>query len=586
MNKTWSKPLKAVASALLVAGLFVPSAMAHGVAKHTRSPKGTIIYSDWEFPDTFNPFEAGTVVDFETADLTWPSGDLLDYNTRGKLIPTELAKVPTLKNGGITNGGKTITLHLHPGLKWSNGQPITSKDIKFWWQVGMDKLTGPYCFGSCDHIKSISLPNKYTAVLHMRDIYAPAVPGAIPGILDHAWGKLGGNPHKAAQVETAQNFTYEDSSYVTAGPYKVSQFANNQRVELVPNKFYRYPGGPPKVAHFIFLFYSDVNTMIAGAAKHDTDMTTNYTLAQLPQLLAHRGQFKTSYVSAFSPEHVELNVLDKTVNGQPNPLVNQKVRQAINLAIDRFGIQKSVFGISNRKIARAAFTYDAPFILTPSIKQPYADPKITGAWDPIRKRFVPYSALSVKDARKLLKGTPCAHGCNIQITSTPLPQRAAEAAVIARNLKQIGINAGFNSVPGATFFGTYQKGGTLTTGHFEMGIFAYQGVSPEPDGWKTTMESKYVDRTDPNHSVVDQNFSGLRDPLVDKAFKKGAATFNPAQRRRWYYAAQIEIAKKVPWIDLSIRPDFCTYDSKVKGMVNNGYQGSSCDWNGYKLHTQ
>lgn len=582
MSKPWSKPLKAAVSVLMAAGLFVPSAMAHGVAKHAPAPRGTIIFSDNQFPDTLNPFQAGLAVDSENLALTMPTGDFLSYDPHGRLLSQMLTTVPSIKNHGITNGGKTITLHFHKGLKWSNGQPIVAKDLWFYWKVAMNPQTGPYCTGWCDHIGSISLPNKYTAVLHMKNVYAPAVPNAIPGLLPYGWGKLTTNVATAAKTEMATSFNYENSSYVTAGPYKISQFVNNARIELTPNKYYHYPGGPPKVGKYIFLFYSDVDTEIAGAAKHETDETTDYTLAQLPTLLAHKNAFKTQYVSTLSPEHLELNMLDKTVNGQPNPLVNQKVRQAISLAIDRFGIQRSVFGVRSKKVARNLFTYDAPLVETPSIKQPFADPAIKGAWDPIRKRFVPYSALSVRDAKTLLKGTPCAHGCNVQISSTTLPQRAAEAGVITKNLSRIGINASFTAIPASQFFTTYQKGGTLATGKFEMAIFAYVGVTPDPDGWKFNMQSKYINRLDPHHSPVDSNNAGLRDKIVDKAFNKAAATLKPAQRRHWYYVAQVEIAKQVPWIDLSIRPEFCTYDSKVAGYRTNGYSAAPCDWNSYQ----
>jgi len=277
---------------------------------------------------------------------------------------------------------------------------------------------------------------------------------------------------------------------------------------------------------------------------------------------------------------MEFNTLDKTVNGQPNPLVNQKVRQAISLAVDRFGIQKSVFGVGNKKLAANLFTYDAPLVRTPSVQQPYSDPKITGAWDPIAKKYMPYSNKSVADAKKLLKGTPCASGCSVQISSTTLPQRAAEAAVVTKNLSTIGITASFTAIPASQYFTTFQKGGTLATGKFMLGIFAYVGVPPDPDGWKLNMESKYINRLDPNHSDVDANNAGLRDPIVDKAFERAGSTLNTSVRKKEYYIAQEEIAKQVPWIDLSIRPDFCTYDSKVTGLVANGF-AIVCQWNAY-----
>ena len=44
--------------------------------------------------------------------------------TNYALAPRPAPPVPS-------NGDKTYTIHLKPGLKWSNGQPITSKDFLF-----------------------------------------------------------------------------------------------------------------------------------------------------------------------------------------------------------------------------------------------------------------------------------------------------------------------------------------------------------------------------------------------------------------------------------------------------------------------
>ena len=56
-------------------------------------------------------------------------------------------EVPTLKNGGTKDAGKTIVMHLKRGLHWSNNTEITSADIEFGWQINMDAASGPACMG-------------------------------------------------------------------------------------------------------------------------------------------------------------------------------------------------------------------------------------------------------------------------------------------------------------------------------------------------------------------------------------------------------------------------------------------------------
>jgi peptide/nickel transport system substrate-binding protein len=585
VGEHWKRRLSALVGVLTVLGAVTAPAStamgAHSDAHRNAAPRGTIIYSDWQFPDTLNPYEAGLAVDTQTNNLVMPVGRALYYDQKGQLVAGFLQKVPTLKNGGISKDGKTITLYVKPGLKWSNGDPITADDAKFAWQVAMQPAIS-ICTGTCDNIKSITTKGKYEIIWHMKQVYSPAIPNAwVGGFLDHKWSKLGGTPEAAAAIMSAKTFTYEDSSYVTAGPYRVSNFVTNSRIELTPNNNYNGPGGKPKVAKYIFLYYPDKTTMIAGAARHETDLTQDYTLADLPALLGHRGDFTTRYVSALSPEHLELNMLDPEVNGQPNPLVNLKVRQAINLAIDRRGIIQSAFGVTKAKQQDAAISYDAPFVLTKSIRQPYADPAITGAWDPFKKKWLTYSKTTVADAKKLLAGTPCAHGCTVSLVTTAgNPQRAAEASVIQKNLGTIGITVDFKTVPAAQLFGTWKENGVNAHGTFLMTLFAYIGVQPDPDTWKQNVVSKFIDRLDPDHGYLDRNYSGLKDKIVDTSFDKASHTFNPALRRKYYYQAQVELSKQVPWIDVSVRPTFCTYDSNVKGVVVDGY-AAACQWNGY-----
>jgi peptide/nickel transport system substrate-binding protein len=586
MNIHWHKLLTLLVSALVVLGLVTVSAAAvsaHSATKVTKAPTGIIKFSDWQFPDTLNPFEAGLATDYEEINLTMPLGYALYYDPHAKLLPGFLTQVPTMKNGGISKDGKTITFHIRPGLRWSDGQEITSADAKFAWEIEMDPQIS-LCTATCDNIASISTPNKYTFVWHMKHVYAAAIPIAWTGFAPHGWSKLAGGAHKAAAVESDPNFTYEDSSYVTAGPYQVSQFVSNDKIVLTPMKYYHAMGGPPRVAQYIFVFYSDKDVMIAAAARHETDLTQDYTLADLPKLLAHKSAFTTKYTSALSPEHLELNMLDKTVNGQPNPLVNLKVRQAINLAIDRYGIQASAFGVKNHKVACASISYDAPWVETCKIKQLYANPAINGIWDPLRHKYVQYGSQSVADAKALLKGTPCANGCTINaITTSGNAQRLAELSEVASNLHKIGITLTISTASAGKVFGTWQENGILAHGDFEMALFAYVGVPPDPDPWKENMVSRFINRLDPHHTIIDSNNAGLRDKLVDKAFTIASHTYNTKVRRLWYYRAQVEISKQVPWITLSVRPIFVTYDSHVIGVKINGYANGGADqWNAYE----
>ncbi|MGD8446790.1 MAG: ABC transporter substrate-binding protein, partial [Desulfobacterales bacterium] len=59
---------------------------------------------------------------------------LIDVNEKGEYVPVLVSEVPSVANGGVSEDGLTITYKLKKGVKWSDGQPFTSADVKFTWE--------------------------------------------------------------------------------------------------------------------------------------------------------------------------------------------------------------------------------------------------------------------------------------------------------------------------------------------------------------------------------------------------------------------------------------------------------------------
>lgn len=539
--------------------------------KTRNKAKGTIKYSDWQFPSNLNPIQNSEAVASLTEDLT--SDSLYLYDQSSKLKPDMLSVLPTLKNGGITNGGKTITLHLKKGMQWSNGTEITSGDVKFGWKVDMNKDTGPACAGSCDQISRIDTPDKYTAILHLKKIFAPAVPNAFPGVIPQKWttsagGWAKGDSAKAANlIGQVPTFNYEDKTYPTNGPYQVTEWVKDNRIVLKPMKYYNILSCGAYAANMIFVFYSEKASMIAGASNHETDVTQNYTLFDLAELAKHAGSFKLHNDPAFQIEHLEFN-LDPQYNGKANPFANVKVRQAVSLAIERLNLIRSALSVNTAqaKAKEAAST----FIYAPGVHQPYADPNLKGQWDPITKKYVePGSAAAVNDAKKLMSQSPYASGFDADFyTTAGNPVRAAQESVIALDLKKIGINVKPNFVPASKLFGEWDQGGVLHHGAYQIGMFAFVYSSPEPDGSKYNFQSQYVDRDQSTHASLNGNDAGIRDKVIDKAFETGAHSFDPKVRKAAYYTVQIRTNQLAYWFPLYYRPNIATSDAHVQNFKN------------------
>src|SRR5438270_11952780 len=113
-------------------------------------------------------------------------------------------------------------------------------------------------------------------------------------------------------------------------------------------KYYSSMGCGARVRNLIFAFYSDKNAAIAAATQKNTDVTTDYTWADLTNLQSHAGAYKVHAIPAFEFEHLTYN-MDPTYNGQKNPLHDVRVRVALNLALDKMALIRSALGLGSAK---------------------------------------------------------------------------------------------------------------------------------------------------------------------------------------------------------------------------------------------
>jgi peptide/nickel transport system substrate-binding protein len=335
-------------------------------------------------------------------------------------------------------------------------------------------------------------------------------------------------------------------------------------------KYYHlHPG--PYAAQMIFAFYSSKESLIAAAGKGETDVTTDYTYADLPALNRNKSQYRIYVTPSFVAEHLEYNALDATYDGHPNPVHDVRVRQALALALDKIALIRSALDVS-AKTAHAIVAY-TPWTVTPSFVQEFGDTSLKGSWDPIARKFLPYSSRTVADARKLLQEAGYGNGFSLDVlTTSGNAIREAEFALIARFWSDIGVHATLDAVPASEFGADWDHGGPRNRGAFQVSLWAF-GNAPDPDNLHFYFESSFIDRTKQTHSAINTNYAGIQDPIIDRGMQKGAGTFDPAQRARWYRQVQEELNKKAYWTVLYYRANIVTVDHHVKGAT--GYPGGS-----------
>ena len=118
--------------AVALAALLVPPAAALAEASPSPSPSASPLIYRIGIPsdvDNMNPFLTYMGLPWECFRveynfLTWYDAD---YNP----TPDLADPVPTVENGGVTEGGRVWTFHLRPNVKWSDGVPLTARDVAY-----------------------------------------------------------------------------------------------------------------------------------------------------------------------------------------------------------------------------------------------------------------------------------------------------------------------------------------------------------------------------------------------------------------------------------------------------------------------
>jgi peptide/nickel transport system substrate-binding protein len=327
---------------------------------------------------------------------------------------------------------KTLTFKLKPNIKFQDGEPFSSKDVKFSFERFAAKDSTNKDKGFFASIQSIDTPDPNTVVLNFKDPSFEA--------LFH----LG---TETAVIIDEKSAAGEATNPVGTGPYKLSSWTKGASITLDKWDGYREPAKIP-LAHATFRFISDPSAAVASMLAGDVDAFPRFANVQA------LGQFKSDPRFQVLIGGTEGKTILAMNNKKP-PLDNLKVRQAIASAIDRRAI-----------IDGAQDGLGAPIgsHLTPN-DPGYVD--LTGLYphDPAK-------------AKALLKEAGVTTPLELSLILPPPPYARQAGQIIAAELADVGINAKIQEVEWAQWLsGVYKdKNYDLTIiSHVEpldIGIYA------------------------------------------------------------------------------------------------------------------
>jgi peptide/nickel transport system substrate-binding protein len=517
---------------------------------HQRS--GTLVLADTGLPTSPNPLFAGSRFDLEVSSVLWAAPVVFDAQFH--VLPDQLTEVPLPENGDVQDGGRTIIMHLRHDLRWSDGQPILASDFAYWWKLDQDPDSGAITTSGYDQIASITTPDAFTVVLHMKRPFGPYLsylPYAAP---EHAWGHL-------QPIDLQNQPTIFQAPIVSDGPYKLALFAPQQGYTFAPNPYYRsttFHG--PFLSQVIYRAYPSVSALNAAVQSGQVDVAEGYTEGTEPSRLPATMRLQVTSAAAY--EHLDFNLA--------HPLWQDlRVRQALELAIDRCGLLRDIVHASG--CARVADQVEPPpsLVNDSTIHAPAYNPQQA------RQLLAQAGWVPGTDGKLYKQGQPFVVSL---ATTTDNVTRSAVAARIEQELDALGIQVKLAFYDPGTFFGVYSRGGILATGNYDLALFGYADA-PEPDDEYTVFHSSQI--PDSAHPDLG-NYGRVADSIIDQALTQGRDTVSFPQRVQAYHRFLERVASQAYLIPLYTAVNTLLVSTRVKNVLGNantlGNNWNIADW--------
>jgi len=424
-----------------------------------------------------------------------------------------LSVKPGLAEGWEISDPKTYIFHLHKNLTFSDGRPLTSRDVKWSYDSLIQGQIHSAKGATYRPVDRIEIPDDSTVIFRLKEPWAALLWNvSSPG--------MGIVPYGSGQ-EISQN-------PIGSGPFRFVSAAQDKDVVIERNN--NYWGAKAKLDRIRFMVVPDTTTRALELRKGSADLESNaltpdmeFTLQREPAVRIIRGPGTRLAYMAF-------NLRDQI-------LKDVRVRKAIANAIDRQALIHYLWRDSARPAATVlppeSWAYDA------NVKQYPHDPE---------------------RARQLLDaaGYSATNGVRFHLTmktSTEESSRAM-AAVFQQQLREVGIALDIRSFEAATFFSD------VTHGEFQVYSLRWLGANEDPDIFEYAFDSA---RIIPNGA----NRQFYHNPRVDQLIAKAGSETDQNVRKQDYARIQEILSDDLPYVDLWYFDNVMVYSKRVRNLQLN-----------------
>src|SRR4030081_3804509 len=452
-------------------------------------------------PDVLDPSMARTYVGRIVFAESWDK--LSDIDDQLNVVP-QLA----LSHEAAPDG-KAVTIKLRPGVKFHDGEELNAEAAKF----SLDRpptVTGSFRKPELATVDHVEVVDPLTVKLVLKTPFSPL----IAQLTDRAGMMV--SP-KAAK-EAGDKFGLRP---VCAGPYKFVERVQQDR--MVFEKFADYWNKDNVfIDRVVFLPIVDATVRLANLKSGGLDLIERVLATDIKDVRAD-SRLKLSTALEIGYFGLTINIANDKNKGPLSQ--SEKVRQALDLSIDREAINQVVFN--------GEFTPGNQWV---SPEHPYYQKAF-----PIPKR-------DIAKAKALLKEA----GVTAPVSVDLMAPKGAENEAVAQVIQSMAAEAGFDLKIRLIEFATSFK--QAQAGEFQAFLIGWSGRI-DPDG------NSYVFM----HSNAPQNDGGYTNPEADKAPEDARLVTDPAQRKAIYEKLTKIVLNDVPLIYLYHRKLLIAHTTKLEG---------------------
>ena len=514
----------ALASLMTLSLVLAACASPSGTTTRKGPPQPLIIVPNTggDLVQNFNPFlTVGTVNSYGQYGPVYET--LSFYDRANGTIKPWLADSAT-----YSPDATQITFKLHPGIKWSDGQPFTASDVVFTFNV-MQQYPAADSNGLDSYIKSVVALDPLTVQMTLTSPNSSIlwlVAGQTFIVAQHIWSSVG-DPSK-----------YVDKVPVGTGPYVFKSFTP-QLITFTKNSHYWQPG-KPIVPEIEFPAYNGNTTAEPAMNSDQTDWNGLYVPNVQKSFIQRDPKHNFYYFAPSDPLMLFLNL-------KKAPLDQLAVRQAINLALDRNKI--STIGESG---------YDAvahPTGLILPANQQFLNPAYASAQlttNTSQAKQILASAGYKAGSDGILVGPD---GKKLSFTAEGVSGYTdwdTDYQIITQDLKQIGIQVNVTDHdPDAA-----QE--DIQNGNYDMAIFY---GTPGPTPYYIYNGALNSSNSAPIGQSANGNYERWSDPATDALLNDYNSTSDVSKQQQDMYGIEKIVVEQLPVIFLVNEPWWYEYNT-------------------------